>query len=489
MFSTLAKEYPEKFASVFFSSDSCEQFWLAAMKTGDDRIHGHPMTSRSDWRRKVIPLFVHGDGVEYHTRDSLMVWSFGSMLNLFSSLDSHVLMAMFPKSCTAQGTWDPVWKWLAWSFTALLYGKHPQLDPFGKPLEKGSPFYLARGQPLTCTGLRGVIWSIQGDHEFFANVLGLPHWRNAMPCWECDCTADDTNLGKSFKIIRPSLQRFTFVDQQQALEKAVSRHAIFSIPGVSTRIVRGDGLHIMFTKGLYAHLLGSVLHYLCWKEGPGTTQTVQPWKRLALIFEQVQISYRARDAPTRLTNLKLSMFTDKARPHAKHPFLNAKGSECKHLGSALLDVCKALLDVNDVVDQHIVKSLDMVCSLVDLLDNADMFLTRLEYIEALKKAEAFLDSYDFLNKWALEKGRLLFHIVIKFHTFWHLIKNAEHLNPRFHWCFKSEDFVGKVSKLAHSVSMGTRSTKLSTKVAVKYALLLHFRLTRDDCAFQMEAED
>ena len=35
-----------------------------------------------------------------------------------------------------------------------------------------------------------------------------------------------------------------------------SNHEIFTIPGVSSRMVRADGLHVLFTKGILAHLLG-----------------------------------------------------------------------------------------------------------------------------------------------------------------------------------------------------------------------------------------
>ena len=97
-------------------------------------------------------------------------------------------------------------------------------------------------------------------------------------------------------------------------------------------MVRGDGLHIMFTKGIYAHLLGSVLAYMCWKDGPGAHQTVPPWKRLAVIFEKIQAYYSEHNVTTRLTNLKLSMFTKPRSPHSEYPFLTAKGAECKHLG-------------------------------------------------------------------------------------------------------------------------------------------------------------
>ena len=91
-------------------------------------------------------------------------------------------------------------------------------------------------------------------------------------------------------------------------------------------------------------------------------------------------------------------------------------------------------------------------------------------------AKGFLDSYAWLSAWALEKGKCTFHKVIKFHTFQHLILDARFLNPRGHWTCKDEDFVGRVSALAHSV--GVRSTRLSVKVWLKYSILLQLLLTR-----------
>ena len=187
-----------------------------------------------------------------------------------------------------------------------------------------------------------------------------------------------------------------------------SDHPIFSIPGVTSRLVRGDGLHILFTKGVYAHLLGSILHYFCWKNGPGA-QTVPPWKRCGLIFEQVQQFYRNHNTATRLTNLKISMFASKDKPHQQWGFLNAKGAECKHMAPALLAVCKQVLSEANEVDNHIVAALENIVQLTDLFDQCHMFLTPAEHSLALQKAELFLDNYDWLNKWALEEGRKSFH--------------------------------------------------------------------------------
>ena len=279
------------------------------------------------------------------------------------------------------------------------------------------------------------------------------------------------------------------MDSSTAAATPRSTHPIFSIPGVTTRLVRGDGLHIKFTKGMYAHLLGSVLHYLCWHDGPGAHQAVEPCQRLALVFTHVQLHDREHQTATRLTNLKLSMFTKTKTPHAAYAFLTAKGAECKHLAPALLSVCRSILDLGNIVDQHIVAALEKVSQLVDLFDAASMFLKDEEYEAALRKAEDFLDSYDWLNKWALEHERKLFHVTIKFHTFWHLVVNSKCLNPRFHWCFKSEDFVGRISHITHSVSMSVRSTRLSLKVSPKYRIMLHLRLTREGFGLILEDSD
>ena len=68
---------------------------------------------------------------------------------------------------------------------------------------------------------------------------------------------------------------------------------------------------------------------------------------------------------------------------------------------------------------------------------------------------------------------------MKSHTFQHLVDHFKFLNPKTHWTFSSEDFVGKISIVASSVSPGVSSTKISAKLAPKYRVLLHFLLTRE----------
>ena len=335
MFGALAESYPKVFQRLF-KLHELPEFWEQTLARDDDRLVNHPATLEKGWEQVTIPLFTHGDGVEYESRDSLMVWSFGPLLSQEQSLDSHLLMAAWPKSCTCKDTWPQLWKELAWSFKALAKGQHPTHDADGNPLKKGSPFWAKKGKPLA-SGLKAIVWCIEGDHEFFSNSLGLPHWRNASPCWNCDCTQAAGE--KPYNKLHP-WDQFKEVDHSWAQAFPSSKHPLLTeVPGNSSRLVRGDALHILFTKGLYGHLLGSILHYLCWYD-EGAHQATKPADRLGIIFKEVQAVYTDKEVTCRLTNLMLSMFTDPKKPWANWANLSCKGGEGKHLAPCLLEVLK-----------------------------------------------------------------------------------------------------------------------------------------------------
>ena len=180
------------------------------------------------------------------------------------------------------------------------------------------------------------------------------------------------------------------------------------------------------------------------------------------MFDGVQQQYKKLESRTRLTDLRLSMFTNPKKPHAQHAFLEVKGAECKHLAPALLKVCQQLHDKEDEAEEHMLTALEATVELVKILDGAVLFLSASESAQAEDLAKVFLDSYAWLSDWSLEKGKLLFHKVMKHHTFLRVIWNAKFLNPTGHWNFrgenfKGEDYVGRISTLAHSVSSGVRA--------------------------------
>jgi hypothetical protein len=193
-----AKLFTYNAFEVIFPLEKVESFWNQALEKGDGRFKNHPALEGRMWKKTTLPLFLHGDGVEYQTRDSLMIYSWGNLLQQMSSLSSHFYIASFPKSCTVPETWDTMQEWICWSFAALQNGYHPSHDPWGKPLKKDSPFFLEKGKPLA-KGLRGVLWSIQGDHEFFSNPLKLPHWVLKLP--------EVTTLGQQEPLLGMLLQQ------------------------------------------------------------------------------------------------------------------------------------------------------------------------------------------------------------------------------------------------------------------------------------------
>ena len=63
--------------------------------------------------------------------------------------------------------------------------------------------------------------------------------------------------------------------------------------------------------------------------------------------------------------------------------------------------------------------------LIKLFDEADAFLTEAEWHKAMSLEKGFSDYYALLSAWAPEKGRKLFNIVMKRHTFQHLVANSK----------------------------------------------------------------
>ena len=266
------------------------------------------------------------------------------------------------------------------------------------------------------------------------------------------------------------------MDTKAALLKGKTKHPLFSVPGLTTRIVRHDGLHVLFVRGVCAHLVGSIF-YMAFFDGK-CVQSVKPSERLAFIFEEIQEVYKRSSAPTRLTNPKLSMFCDVAKPHKHFAKLDCKGAEMKHLCVALLPVIKNMLDRKQEQHRDMLSALQCMVDLIQLFDRIGIFPSTKEYMQARNLEKRFFAHYDSLNIWAQENDRLLFHLVMKHHTLHHMVMDSQFLNPRDCWNFRAEDFVGKTSRLGASVAMGVKSTKMSQKINAKYRILLHLQLVR-----------
>ena len=383
-----------------------------------------------------------------------------------ASQDTQFLLAAYPKSSTTKEdrgkeTWGPVLQALAQSFGYCFEGKWPP----GTPLA---------GTQLVPGDYRLVVWSLLGDHEYFSNVLGLAHWRNASLCW-C-CNAQQNN----WKVSAPELREWRCKTAEE-IRADQPEHAFFTIPGVSSMMVAHDLLHALFCKGVLSHLMGGAMHVWLWptrshRRPAGETAA----SALGVIFSRVQELYKDHKSTTRLTNLRLSMFMDEAKHWKSEPVLKIKGSEAKPLLPCLTTYSKEINKGSDH-DERLVAAFESIFNFVKLIDESGDFLTTGEADLALELCLAFLDHSEGLEEWALQADRLEYHRVPKYHMLLHLAEQARYLNPKLQWCFKSEDFVGKMATLGHSVSMSVASHRLSMKLCAKYRVFLHLRFTRDDC--------
>ena len=410
---------------------------------------------------QIVPSFIHGEKVEVSNDDSIMVWHMGSVLSSQTSLLSGLVLGIapskvtVPNSPTKLGTWDEVWKshWVP-RFVDLLSGKTANGDPVHERI-KGF-----------------CIWDIDGDHEHHCNGMHQPHWNNRYFCWSCSADKNSEGGGRRFPDGKCGASKRPLMAEH---EQRLSSHPIYTIPGVSSHNNMHDALHNLWANGVANHACGSALHSLCWK-GPGR-QPLQPSQALAAIFQCVQVCYVQDHTPSRFTNLQLKMFCDPDKPHQGHAMLKSKAAECKHFVSALAQICDALSDGSQH-DMHRAGILSKLAEFGKLLDEAPMFPSDAQADLAVSIMCDILKHADWLRQDAASKDSGLWHIVFKHHFAEHLAESFRYMNPRYNWCFKAEDFVGRIATLAHSCSFGVRAVDLPGKVMAKWRIMYHFKLSR-----------
>ena len=390
----------------------------------------------------AIPCWPHGDGVEYVDGRSLVVYSFGSALCQAPSLDSSLLICGYPKDTCLPETWEHLWA---------------HVVPAFQDLQAGHRHGHSRGY-------RFILWHLVGDQDHYANNLHLPHWQNLHPCWECKQTKEECMTALTLPV---PLEKMRTEDEEYNCR--LSTHPLFTLPGLSHFNVCQDAMHILFCKGLLSHCMGNALKHWCWHSS-GLAGTAKA--RLQVVWTEIQKLYKEYNISCHLGALKLSMFVDPERPHQEKPNLRLKAGECK----ALLPIFAALaVSFSDGchIDLRTIAMFQAMSSFVDLMDSAPRHPSPHEGALALELFMEFLEHYQWLQLHRVNDH--MWHTVGKFHTAKHMAMSFKYDNPRFTWAFKSEDYVGRISKICHSASYGTKALALSLKLTEKYRLMMFIR--------------
>jgi hypothetical protein len=404
------------------------------------------------WQQKAIPLLLHGDAAAFSSRDSLLSYS---MKGLFSaSSDAHLLLAAFPKSCTATaksaflnggrwegwavlswgqaagamggdramgrgdgerghpfvwladtnffcvwspagdgvGTWDLPFKLLRWSFGALLKGVHPSVDADGRPFEESDPRHALQGQLLVPGGFCAVVWGIAGDLDFFGS-LGLPYAGANEFCFRC-------RAGRKAHIwtdFRPTASwRGTLISARELKRNPPSTHEIFKIPGIGAATLMVDCMHVL-DLGITLHVVGNTLHSLCYGSGQN------PADAFAKLWRRVQELYRELNLEHRCTSLQLRNICNPRSPQAEYPCLSGvSAAEARHLSRAVRRIAE---DHDSAIpeDRHRTLVNRHLVQLYDALEGSGLFLDDPDKFKA--DVDRFLLSYSALATMSMRQGR------------------------------------------------------------------------------------
>ena len=387
--------------------------------------------------------------------------------------DSHLLLAAVPKSVATKETWDVLWSWIAWSFTCLFEGVHPERDPNGAAWPADHWRRKVAGEPIIAGGYKCVLWGLCGDLEYFSSTFGTPYHASASFCWRCQCNRSTTPWTdfRASAAWRRAIFSAADVMQQE------HRHAIFKVPGVSRLSLMLDVMRTM-EKGVTAHTIACCLFTLVY-DGPRRRRgEATPQEKFNQLWLRIQVLSKELGLKDHVRNFTLAQICKPERPHADYPCLGSsiKAAETRRMVPAIAKLV-AECEQNRDEDRHRTLVMQALAKFYDILEAGGRYLGP-EAPELVEAAETFLSHYSWLASRAMAEGRLLWSITPKFHLLHHLAQQGVFENPSLYWVYSGEDFVGRISRIAHMCSYGKAAYQVTLPLAERYAIGLHIRLRR-----------
>ena len=412
-----------------------------------------------------MPFLLHGDGVPYTNVDTPQVISIKSMASNSSVDLVQLVLVAIPKSICLSTTWAPIWKHICWSLKALAIGRHPMVDPDGKPFTDKHRSALA-GKPLR----KAVITSIAGDIEWYCQEFGFPYAMSNYPCGFCQAdnffSKEDGsspvgerpfNDFRSCAAWRSSVYSF---EQMQAKYK----HPLMEVPGISALSLKIDSLHVI-DLGVAAHLYGSLLWSLIEDEKHklgGSRESAMHYLNKQIVDEYAKLKI---PAPSRTGKLLLSNICNSSQqyPVLKH----LKGRRIRHFSGVACALAKKYANAEDQASQHRLAACEAMHEIYVHCDRPETSWPADVQKKFEKAVTALLAHYGFLAKHAMQMSLKRFSIVQKHHILAHLPAQAKFLAPRMYWTYGSESFMGLVAKVGASCAAGTCKSKIPEKLLFK----------------------
>ena len=467
--------YPEH-ATRLFGLDRTEQFWRAQDRR-NPKFHEHPMLDTSNWTKECSPYVLHADGASYAQRDSLKTLSVKPLLRRASddeeeSCEIHIYVVAFPTSCEAPGTWPALWKWVHWSMEAWLVGKHPSEGPLGEEL----PADLAHLAGKSCP--RASLWGFTADLDYYQKDMGMPGNSSTSFCWCCECNRsnkpwNDFRSDCAFaKHLRTPHQVAHYSDHSCFCKKV----------GLTPLMLELDVMHCC-EFGVTGHLIANTICSEVYDARPGDAEGKfnDLWLAIKQEFGEQQLS-------NPLSRLRLRQFCDPAHPFSEYAkFSGIKAAEMRSLLHALTECVKdespeglsrEAWRQDHAMRVHRRECLTGMKNFYSVISDGGLLLSPDDAQRAHDNGMAYLRHYAQLARTAMEHGRFQWSVVNKFHFVWHILHKCRQYreNPKTYWCYTGEDFVGRISALAHTCAPGTPTHQITKSLVAKYFLGMHLRL-------------
>jgi hypothetical protein len=445
--------------------------------------------------KDVAMLGLHCDGVPYTNSvragggKSIFVCS----LNCFSAAAEsvkrkrHTLFTLQKArlcdcGCSGFHTLELLFSILVWSLRCLALGLSPASrhddTPWTAADDKGR-------LPSSATIPRAAMLQVRGDWEFFETAFRFRSVNSDAFCWKCQATKSPGPFcAWDFRPEAPhrstSISHVAYMASCLATGSGVP--ALFRSPGFVIDYVAIDSMH-SGDLGVFQDATGSLFWLFCYN---------QQWNRnrmvgLASLHKLIAEHYKAHSEKNH-SRVFPTMAQIKSKKTPKYPYLKAKAAETRHLAEFCMVLARLMrFGGPGIAPLKFRLSHPMAGKEEQILQSLTLCFDNMAFYHRSCAAEPFVavdcktTMYRFLQGFAslhtiwrvgrpeAECAAAPWHLRPKAHVLQHLVEDQLRLwgSPSRSWCYRDEDFVGAVKRIAaRSMHPSTLEARLTEKLCL-----------------------
>ena len=493
------EEFPSKYAAVFGVEDDWERFW--ALVRNQRWLREHPMRHVvSSMPRQCVPFVLHNDDAPVSRRVGRSIRAtnlIGPLGQGGSSMESIIPLAVTVNDeVFAKAMEETVDSAITWSCIAASENRNPSSHPVpGAKLDRVRE--AKAGTACSKYGRRLIMVGFVGDWMMLALEFKLPHHYNCEELCMMDRarkSGTSLNFGDHRLLAGWTHTERSLSEYFDSLPSDAHRHVFTKLPGWHTFSFMEDQLHADCL-GPRQHLSGSLLRDLSLEGTFGAVPSSGSWQsRLDVCLLEASVQFQAFIRRNKLqcsqptfTVLKLSMHRQD-----DFPCLKCKGKNSVLVSRWLLQVVRNQPD--SVLKSHRWTCLTGFMGLWDVVHDMRprWILTEEERTLLCRFRECALMSYMWLHEHSVTHGlgKRGYNPTPKLHQIDHMVRRAIATRVSYHlwWCFKAEDLMGRLAKIALVTHGATCQKRVIQRWLVQWWLWLTDTTPTDEMAAAMHLD-